>query len=70
MEYYVSPVTMRDRSYGAIFFVATGFHGIHICIGLVFLALCATYMLYGKYRSWTLLRYEMAIWYWHFVDVV
>ncbi len=51
LEYIISPIRIRDRIYGSIFFIATGFHGIH-------------------FNSWTHLRYEIAIWYWHFVDVV
>jgi heme/copper-type cytochrome/quinol oxidase subunit 3 len=70
LEYKVASITLSDRGFGTIFFIATGFHGLHIIIGLYFLLICLTYIVQDKYCSWKHLRYEIAIWYWHFVDVV
>jgi cytochrome c oxidase subunit 3 len=39
-EYIASPFTIADRVYGTTFFVATGFHGLHVLIGSSFLAIC------------------------------
>jgi cytochrome c oxidase subunit 3 len=39
-EYRVAPFTIADRVYGSIFFVATGFHGLHVLIGSTFLFVC------------------------------
>ena len=50
--------------YGASFFMATGFHGAHVIIGTIFLAVCLFRMLAGHFGL------EAAAWYWHFVDVV
>jgi len=40
MEYYEAPFTISDSSYGSTFFLATGFHGIHVLIGTTFLVVC------------------------------
>jgi cytochrome c oxidase subunit 3 len=34
------PFTIADSAYGSTFFVATGFHGLHIVIGTTFLTTC------------------------------
>ncbi len=37
MEYYEAPFTIADSVYGSTFYVATGFHGLHVLIGTTFL---------------------------------
>jgi cytochrome c oxidase subunit 3 len=39
-EYFEAPFRIADRAYGTTFFVATGFHGLHVIIGTTFLAVC------------------------------
>jgi cytochrome c oxidase subunit 3 len=39
-EYIEAPFSIADRVYGATFFVATGFHGLHVLIGTTFLFIC------------------------------
>src|SRR5690606_32309446 len=56
--------------YGASFFMATGFHGFHVIIGTIFLAVCLLRLLAGQMTPQKHFGFEAAAWYWHFVDVV
>ncbi|MEP1230135.1 MAG: cytochrome c oxidase subunit 3 [Litorimonas sp.] len=58
------------NAYGSAFFMATGFHGFHVLIGTIFLAVCWLRMLKGGLKSEKHFGLEAAAWYWHFVDVV
>nr|QXU57593.1 cytochrome c oxidase subunit 3 [Calotes emma] len=70
MEYYEAPFTISDSVYGSTFFIATGFHGLHVMIGTSFLIVC---LLRQKKSHFTMSHhfgFEAAAWYWHFVDLV
>ena len=56
--------------YGSSFFMATGFHGFHVLIGTIFLAVCLIRLLRGGFTPQKLFGFVAAAWYWHFVDVV
>ena len=56
--------------YGSIFFMATGFHGFHVLLGTIFLAVCLLRLLAGQMTPNKHFGFEAAAWYWHFVDVV
>jgi len=56
--------------YGASFFMATGFHGLHVVIGTIFLIVCLFRALAGHFTPDRHFGFEAAAWYWHFVDVV
>ncbi|CAN5428948.1 cytochrome c oxidase subunit 3 [soil metagenome] len=56
--------------YGSIFFMATGFHGFHVLVGTIFLAVCLIRLLNGAFTPKQHFGFEAAAWYWHFVDVV
>ena len=56
--------------YGASFFMATGFHGLHVIIGTIFLIVCLFRALAGHFTPERHFGFEAAAWYWHFVDVV
>ena len=56
--------------YGAVFFMATGFHGAHVIIGTIFLSVCLLRAFLGQFTPTEHLGLIFAAWYWHFVDVV
>nr|ALO76633.1 cytochrome c oxidase subunit 3 [Melyridae sp. GENSP01] len=69
-EYVEAPFSISDSIYGSSFFMATGFHGIHVIIGTTFLLVCFLRHLNHHYSSLHHFGFEAAAWYWHFVDVV
>nr|YP_025941.1 cytochrome c oxidase subunit III [Ophiura luetkenii]AAO65633.1 cytochrome c oxidase subunit III [Ophiura luetkenii] len=69
-EYWEASFTIADSVYGSVFFVATGFHGLHVIIGTTFLCICLLRLIQSHYSLNHHVGYECAIWYWHFVDVV
>ena len=70
MEYYEASFCIRDRAYGSRFFVATGFHGLHVLIGRRFLLVCLVRVWLNHFSTGHHFGFEAAAWYWHFVDVV
>jgi len=69
-EYSHAQFTFDGTLYGSAFFMATGFHGAHVVIGTIFLAICLIRLLMGGMSAEKHLGFEFAAWYWHFVDVV
>nr|YP_009144460.1 cytochrome c oxidase subunit III [Asbolus verrucosus]AKJ52246.1 cytochrome c oxidase subunit 3 [Asbolus verrucosus] len=69
-EYFESSFSISDAAYGSSFFVATGFHGIHVIIGTTFLAVCMARHMKNHFSQIHHFGFEAAAWYWHFVDVV
>ena len=70
MEYYESTFSIADSVYGSTFFVATGFHGLHVIIGSLFLLVCYFRIVNHHFTQHHHSGYEAALWYWHFVDIV
>jgi cytochrome c oxidase subunit 3 len=69
-EYQHAAFGFSGHIYGATFFMATGFHGFHVLVGTIFLAVCLLRALAGQFSSKQHFGFEAAAWYWHFVDVV
>jgi len=69
-EYSHAAFGFSGHIYGATFFMATGFHGAHVVIGTIFLAVCLLRVYKGHFTPQQHLGFEFAAWYWHFVDVV
>jgi len=70
VEYSVSSFTITDGAFGSCFYFGTGFHGIHVIIGTIFLAVGFWRLLAYHLTENHHLGLEAGILYWHFVDVV
>ncbi|PKO37804.1 MAG: cytochrome c oxidase subunit 3 [Betaproteobacteria bacterium HGW-Betaproteobacteria-6] len=63
-------LTMGAGAYGATFFMLTGFHGFHVTLGTIMLAVILLRSLSGHFSADRHFAFEAVAWYWHFVDVV
>lgn len=70
LEYQHAHFSFDGSLYGSAFFMATGFHGAHVVIGTIFLAVCLFRLMANNMTAQKHLGFEFAAWYWHFVDVV
>ena len=69
-EYVAANYTFQDSIFGSLFYILTGFHGLHVLIGTIFLLIGLIRIFYNHYHTDQHHGLEFAIWYWHFVDVV
>nr|ATF28622.1 cytochrome c oxidase subunit III [Peuceptyelus minutus] len=69
-EYYEAPFTITDSIYGSTFFMATGFHGLHVIIGTIFITVTFFRQMKFHFSKIHHFGFEAAAWYWHFVDVI
>jgi len=57
--------------FGSTFFMITGFHGLHVTAGVIYLSVVAVRLLRGRYEGRANYQIvEIAGLYWHFVDLV
>jgi cytochrome c oxidase subunit 3 len=70
LEYNEAQFSIADGVYGSTFFLATGFHGMHVCVGTIFLFYVFINLISAKLTWAHHFSFEAAAWYWHFVDVV
>ncbi len=69
-EYSHAAFGFSENIYGATFYMATGFHGFHVLVGTIFLAVCLGRIYKGHFKPDHHFGFEAAAWYWHFVDIV
>lgn len=70
-EYSHAKFKFSDGIYASNFYMATGFHGLHVLIGTIFLLVNYFRARAGHFSKGNgHLGFEFAAWYWHFVDVV
>jgi cytochrome c oxidase subunit 3 len=67
---FFNPKSVNAGLYGSAFFMSTGFHGFHVIVGTIFLAVCLGRLIAGGFTPKQHFGFEAAAWYWHFVDVV
>lgn len=70
VEYSGSFFNISDGTFGSCFYFGTGFHGLHVIIGTLFLSVGLWRMLAYQLTENHHLGLESGILYWHFVDVV
>ena len=63
LEYYEASFTFADGVYGSTFFIATGFHGIHVLVGTIFLIVALLRHLNCEFRLSHHFGFEAAAWY-------
>jgi cytochrome c oxidase subunit 3 len=63
-------LTLHSGIYGTTFFMLTGFHGLHVTIGVIMLVVIWLRCLKGHFTPERHFAFEAVAWYWHFVDVV
>jgi cytochrome c oxidase subunit 3 len=63
-------LTLGSGIYGSTFFMLTGFHGAHVTLGTIMLAIIWFRCLAGHFSRDDHFAFEAVAWYWHFVDVV
>lgn len=63
-------LTLGSGIYGSTFFMLTGFHGLHVCVGAIILSVVLFRSWKGHFKPENHFAFEAAAWYWHFVDVV
>ena len=63
-------LTLHSGVYGSTFFMLTGFHGLHVTLGTIMLAIIWLRVLKGHFSPDHHFGFEAVAWYWHFVDVV
>ena len=74
LEYYEAyahmGLTLGAGIYGTTFFLLTGFHGFHVCLGAIILTIMTIRGFGGAFSEHDHFGLAAGSWYWHFVDVV
>ncbi len=63
-------LTLQSGVYGNTFFMLTGFHGLHVCLGTLFLVVLLGRIAKDHFTPKDHFAFQAGSWYWHFVDVV
>lgn len=63
-------LNLNSGIYGSTFFILTGFHALHVTIGLIILCAILIRILKGHFTPDDHFGFEASAWYWHFVDIV
>lgn len=66
---YKKQITLSQDIFGSSFFTLTGFHGLHVILGIIVLSILFG-ISFGKLKIVTISAIQGVDVYWHFVDVV
>lgn len=70
VAYAEKGLKLSSGIYGTTFFMLTGFHGLHVTLGSIMLAVILIRLIKGHFDPLHHFAFEAVAWYWHFVDVV
>jgi cytochrome c oxidase subunit 3 len=70
VEWQIAPFGPSDGAFGAVFYMMTGMHALHVVSGVVFLLIVSRNVRRGVVTPQRYLPVEAAAVYWHFVDLV
>jgi cytochrome c oxidase subunit 3 len=70
LEYTVIPFGISDSAFSSSFYIATGFHGVHVIVGFILITVSYNRLLKQNLTTRHHISHELAVLYWHFVDVV
>jgi cytochrome c oxidase subunit 3 len=68
--FYPAKLEGGESAFAAVFYTGTGFHGLHVAIGLIMLCLVLFRLEMGHFKGQRHFAAVAASWYWHFVDIV
>jgi len=67
---FASNFTIHYQAFGSAFYTLTGFHGLHVTVGVLFLLICLIRALRGDFTAKNHFAVQAGEMYWHFVDLV
>lgn len=70
IEYNEASFRISDSVYGSTFYIITGFHGLHVIIGTIFIIITILRLKNLHFSPHHHFGFEARSWYWHFVDVI
>jgi heme/copper-type cytochrome/quinol oxidase subunit 3 len=70
IEWAHLPFSPETHSYGSLFYTITGFHGAHVIVGLLMIAVVLLRAMLGHFSAQRHLAVRLTAIYWHFVDIV
>jgi len=69
-EWSIKTYDMTTNLYGSLYFTITGFHMLHVIVGLIILLLLLLWLALGYFDDRRYAAVTIGGLYWHFVDVV
>lgn len=69
-EYSELTFTISDSVYSSLFFILTGFHGMHVLVGTIFIVFAIERVYFVHVTNERHLGFSLALIYWHFVDII
>lgn len=70
IEFKNTLYTIRDGVYSSVLLILTGFHGIHVILGLVFLRVGELHLINNCLTNTRHTSIDLLVWYWHLVDCI